>query len=734
MFNANGSPDVRRQPGLLTRTDIGCMSLLASLPLMLAFFNDNWAVTSSQSGFIDPWLYTSFFLHLKAQLLAFPGAYYGDRLSVTLTGWLIYQSFGPWIGNFVYKLLVICTASFSLYFTALRLFNRRTALLGGLLVVAQPFFLMAFGWDYVDGIGVAYFSLSLFFVFRASQSSSFKVSMFLAGVFCNCLITSHFLWLNLGWLVPVAFVLANRIGRRHSLLIALFSFTSGFVIAFIAFCAIYYGLTGKWFYLANSLGHTLNGFGAAQKVNNPIAAWINGALWLVHFNALAALVAWSLLRARADARERVCFLLFFLGYLTVWIWQLVGFPFVMLWFYMSFLFPLYALGLAALLNRPLQATEKRLYTFSVIFGLSAIVFLYSTVSFWDSLLPTWQYRGSAIAAWIVAHEMWLFSALCLAISIPICVVRPKRGWLLIGFFLGMFFVYALQLTFLPKHGWFTNRSFTNKQAVSLILKADDWTNRRVPDRRLLWWGNTQQSKAGIMHGLASLYFWGFTMLGQDMPQLSPEEAKRISAETPILAISWDPLTIDMARKALERQGLTVQEEPTTITERDLKLHLSIFKVKPDANRPAWIQTQALQEDNVAWRLQYIVPAGDWVSFSRTPSIRVAGDVPPWAYVALAPVKFLGERDSYWVRFRLKVAKGRAYLGVLNAPETDFDERKVIDQSDDFQNVILPIAHPQESHKLVIQNGERAGQLEVIVEDIALYTPGSPAAQNPIEKR
>jgi hypothetical protein len=103
-------------------------------------------------------------------------------------------------------------------------------------------------------------------------------------------------------------------------------------------------------------------------------------------------------------------------------------------------------------------------------------------------------------------------------------------------------------------------------------------------------------------------------------------------------------------------------------------------------------------------------------------------------VALAPVKFLGERNSYWVRFRLKVAKGQAYLGVLNAPETDFYERKVIDQSDDFQNVILPIAHPQESHKLVIQNGERAGQLEVVIEDIALYTPDSPTAETPNEKR
>jgi len=406
----------------------------------------------------------------------------------------------------------------------------------------------------------------------------------------------------------------------------------------------------------------------------------------------------------------------------------------MLLFYISFLFPLYALGLAALLNRPLQIAGKRVFAFSVMFCVLAMVFLYSTVSFWDSLVPAWQSRGRALVAWIAGREMWIFSVLCLLISIPIYFVRPKRAWLLAGVVVGMFSVYALQLTFMPKHGWFTGSSFTNKQGFSLILKADDWTNQRVPDRRLLWWLDGRQSKIGIMQGFTSLYDWGWTQLGQDMPRLLPEEANKLPTTTPILAISWDPSTIGMARKTLEGQGLTVQEEATTITERDLALHLSFFKVKPDPNRVTnWIQTQGLQEDRVALSLEDIVPA-DWVSFSRGPSIRVAANAPPWAYVALAPVKFPSGPDRYWVRFRLKVVKGQVGLGVLNASETDFYERRFIDHGEEFQDVILPIAHPQESHKLVIQNGERAGQLEVVIEELALFTPAAPAAHTPIEKK
>src|SRR5215469_17992082 len=73
--------------------NLGALGLLAVLPMMLAIFNDYWAFTSTQSVFIDPWLYSSYFLHLKAELLAVPTGYYGDRLSVTLPGWAIYHLF-----------------------------------------------------------------------------------------------------------------------------------------------------------------------------------------------------------------------------------------------------------------------------------------------------------------------------------------------------------------------------------------------------------------------------------------------------------------------------------------------------------------------------------------------------------------------------------------------------------------------------------------------------------------
>ena len=130
------------------------LGVLAIFPLLLAWLDANWAFTSSQVGLIDPWLYTSRFLHLKAQALALPYGYYGDRISYTIPGWLLYQVFGAFTGNYVLKLLQIYLAIGGLYFLAKVLFNRRTAFLCAALMRVHPYFLMVFGWDYVSGSGI----------------------------------------------------------------------------------------------------------------------------------------------------------------------------------------------------------------------------------------------------------------------------------------------------------------------------------------------------------------------------------------------------------------------------------------------------------------------------------------------------------------------------------------------------------------------------------------------------
>src|SRR5688572_17160966 len=105
------------------RSHIVPLGVLSLLPFLLVVFHDFWGYTSTQSAMIDPWLYTSYFLHLKTQLAAFPDAYYGDRLSAVLPGWLLYQVFGSWLGNHIHKLVVIYAALFAIYYCIRTLFS-----------------------------------------------------------------------------------------------------------------------------------------------------------------------------------------------------------------------------------------------------------------------------------------------------------------------------------------------------------------------------------------------------------------------------------------------------------------------------------------------------------------------------------------------------------------------------------------------------------------------------------
>jgi len=194
------------------------LGLLAIFPLVLAFIDDNWAFTSSQTGLVDPWLYVARFLHPRSQALAFPLGYYGDRLSYIVPGWLWYQALGPLAGNYAFKLLDIYMAIGGLYFLVTALLTRRAALLCCALISVHPFFLMCFGWDYVDGAGVSFYTLSLLCCVLAAKSPKYRLRLFLAGALLVSLITTHFLWLNIAWTIPLGFLLRTAQSSGNHLL------------------------------------------------------------------------------------------------------------------------------------------------------------------------------------------------------------------------------------------------------------------------------------------------------------------------------------------------------------------------------------------------------------------------------------------------------------------------------------------------------------------------------------
>jgi hypothetical protein len=539
----------------------------------------------------------------------------------------LYHIFGPWVGNYVLKLSTIYTAIFALYYAVLTLFDESTALISCALISVQPYFLMAFGWDYVDGPGIAYYSLSLLFVLLAATGTAtpksgpivkspaharrsgqrhdrkgvilrkgtippdrrtnrrWRILLFTAGIFTTCLVTTQLLWMNIAWTVPLLYFVANILYSKHRFWESLGIFLGGSAAAFAGWSCVYYFLTGHWFYIANSVFHTLHGFDAAQKMASPIGAWIGYAHWLTPYSALLPAALWWLCRRQATSRQRICLALFAVSYLTIWVWEFVGFPFTKLLFYSDYIFPAYLLALAALLNN----WAKTLHPGATV-AIAGIVLaigggLLLSIPLFDRFLeilpgflqlhpflaPLWHYQalwGAAIGA---------IAGACL------CIPRFPRT-LPIAFVGGTLLMCCVQLTFHSRQGWFSKSpgsDYTNKEAFRVILDADAWADHIRSDRRMSVWYNQTEPRLGIVSGLSSLYLWGWSLLNVNLPDLGPTDSGRIQAGPDILLMSWNADAISRAHASLKAIGWDVaRERQTTIRNGRLALHLGFFDVVP----------------------------------------------------------------------------------------------------------------------------------------------------------
>jgi hypothetical protein len=697
---------------------------LAALPLLLVLLNDFWAYTSTQAPFIDPWFYLSYFLHLKTQLLAFPQVYFGDRISYNVPGWLLFQLLGPWLGNYVLRLLVIYIAIFSLYFAVLRLFDRRTALVSAGLLVVSPYFLAAFGWSYTDGPAIAYYALSLYLIVRAATSDRWRLAMVGSGACATLCVGTHFLYLNLIWTLPLGFLLFTWDAHRDRIWKGLVAFGAGVAAAFAACCAVYYTLTGRWFYLANSVNHTLHGFKPAQEVNRPVGAWIGVSSWLIHYNVMLAIVLWLLLKRSLDRRQRVCMILFGVSYVTIWLWQSVGFPFAMISFYASFLFPVYLLALASVIRDPIQCLSPIAYR-----ALTAVVLLIGSALIFSSRFLD---RLSNAARAVLEHDptlsgfwsnrvLWL-SLLGIAICWPCAALWKRREMAFTGFMVGMLFVGSTQLTFMGGAGWFApapGSDYTNKEGHRLILEADAWLQQQIPDRHLLLWYDASEHGGAIFTGLSSLYIDLWSLVNARMPLLSPEDLDRIHKEPNVVLVSWNRRKIDAAIQALQSKDWAVEKRiDNTVRRGSLELHMALVSLEPAA-----LHQPGMQELTDLLRPEAIGASTPARVSRRNDGIDFVTGTERWLYdgsLALDSVSIPGERPL--LKISAKVLRGDVNFGILRATGA-FGALRQLHPSSKYQNVVLELGEDSVKKAMIISNATFGGQpAEVLIDRIEVCVP------------
>jgi hypothetical protein len=231
------------------------VGILLVFPLLLTLINPNWLYNASALNDIDPWIYHALFRYWPDFATAphLEIYYFADRLSWVLPGYALYQIFLPEIANAVLHFGVYYLAVFSIYGTARRLFGQEAAFMMGLCLGGYTWFLRAVGHDYLDGIGIAYYSTGLWLATQAVYQRRYKFYLVACGAVLMLTLATQLFWAAFIPLIGLYYLVLNAKHERHPFITSIVWVCIGIVGTISVLMVIYWGVTGEWNIFHNSV-------------------------------------------------------------------------------------------------------------------------------------------------------------------------------------------------------------------------------------------------------------------------------------------------------------------------------------------------------------------------------------------------------------------------------------------------------------------------------------------------
>jgi len=556
--------------------------ILLLVPAFLCLVVRDWVF--STSGYIDPYIYLGYFRNFEHYFTFFGDTYYGTRLPFIIPGYICYKIFPPLLANYVLHLGFYYLALFSLYFILRMAVNRRAALLTAVLMGFYPYFLAAVGWDYVDGVAIAYFLLTILLMTLAvksprvtqttnlTQNGSPALSkrhvllLFLAGMsFAALIYTTTFMLIMIPSLV--LYYLVMRPQSWSILLKSALIAVSGVILATIILGIVNVLAGGSFLFFGPSIliaGRMLIG-------SNP---WlIPGYTWLLHvpfmvfpffifITSLLFLIV-SLRRVKSGrfttnsllqvARDNIFSLCHLLNFVLMLILQLLGRPSFQIPYYATYLLPTAFLAAGAQLALPLSLLSKSQYkvTAAIIISLlTGSYFLYFHT-------PVRSVIRCSDSIWY-ASAVLVAGALCLSVA-----GRSKRTVSTLLIALALMFFTSTNITLMA-----TNCAYCaceqRQQDFLAVIKGDDIIRTYDTAGNLLFWYSYTEPLGKLYTSIASTHLWGYRLINDKFPdvkrQIYPGREHsgaivNIPPETDIVILSGDKNALVKANAALNLLGL-----------------------------------------------------------------------------------------------------------------------------------------------------------------------------------
>ena len=351
--------------------------VLFIFPLALISINSNWIFTPVTNYIPDPWFYLGYFRYFYEYAPFFPSNthYFVERLTWNIPGHYLHKIFPPLQANYILHLIVYYVASFSLYGTLHLITNRRTALIGALLMGSYPWFLRAVGWDYTDGLGIAQMLLLIYLITLAHYSDQWRLCFLLAGAVFSSLLITNLFWISYlpSWGV---YLLVLNLGTKRltfkQLVLGASYFFFGSIFTLVLGGLFYYWATGDYFFLKNSIRFSISL--SSDEINRRNVRFIYGHLrpyWHVVPAIVGLIATWQFWFSRPDKKSysfTAVYLLFVIAYGWLIIWHFSSVPLLIIYTYCSFIIPTVFLVLGTLLSGFLKGVSEK--SFNVIIAAS----------------------------------------------------------------------------------------------------------------------------------------------------------------------------------------------------------------------------------------------------------------------------------------------------------------------------------------------------------------------------
>lgn len=227
--------------------------LLLCTPLLLYVINKSWTFVTPAS-WVDPFLYTSYFVDLRENLASYGFPYYASRLPWILFGHAAFSVMSYLAADLFLRFFLVYGAGFSVYGITWGLWRKRTAAtIAALITVTNTAFLWSASWNYVDGAGIVAILCALLCLTHAAGNSTSvgKCLSFLGGVFAMVALSTNLILvipaLLLGtWLISFSWLRGQRpVQIGYSIV----SMALGSICTFLFFAGINLELGGGFNYL-----------------------------------------------------------------------------------------------------------------------------------------------------------------------------------------------------------------------------------------------------------------------------------------------------------------------------------------------------------------------------------------------------------------------------------------------------------------------------------------------------